>query len=74
MDFIKDLELFDCPICHGTGILEEENGWCLYVTCLDCGSHTAEVAFNSEEEKLEVAKRLVSMWNVGKVIPSGPGE
>ena len=48
MDFMKDLELFDCPICHGTGILEEE--------------------------KVEVAKRLVSMWNVGKVIPSGPGE
>lgn len=74
MDWMKDIELFDCPICHGTGMLEEENGWCLYVTCLDCGSHTAEVPFHNEEEKREVAQRLASMWNIGKVIPSGPGE
>jgi len=75
MDKILDeIELFDCPICHGTGLLEEENGWCLYVSCLACGSHTAEVAFHSEEERVKVAKHVASMWNIGKVIPSGPGE
>ena len=21
------IELGECPICHGTGVLEEENGW-----------------------------------------------
>ena len=47
----EDLELFDCPLCHGPGLLEEENGWCLYVQCLDCGCHTAALSYNSEEER-----------------------
>ena len=37
MQPFEDLELLDCPICHGPGLIEEENGWCLYVQCLDCG-------------------------------------
>ena len=37
--------------CHGPGVLEEEGGWCLYVQCLDCGCHTAELSFRSEEER-----------------------
>ena len=74
MDILNDIELFDCPICHGTGLLEEENGWCLYVTCLDCGCHTAEVSFYSHEERIKAAQHAASMWNIGKVIPSGPGE
>ena len=48
MDKILDeIELFDCPICHGTGLLEEENGWCLYVSCLDCGSHSSHCCTRS---------------------------
>jgi len=74
MDILDQIELFDCPICHGTGLLEEENGWCLYVSCLDCGSHTAEVSFRTPEERVKVAQHVASMWNIGKVIPSGPGE
>ena len=46
MDFL-DIELLDCPVCNGPGLLEEENGWCMYVMCLDCGSQTAEIAFHS---------------------------
>ncbi len=74
MEQLNDLELFDCPICHGAGLLEEENGWCLYVSCLDCGCHTAEVSFRSDEERREAAQRAVRLWNIGKVIPSGLGE
>ena len=74
MDIYKDIELFDCPICHGTGVLEEENGWCIYVTCLDCGSHTAELPYNSEAERQQMAKQAASTWNMGKVIAATPGE
>ena len=31
------IDLYDCPFCGGAGLLEEENGWCWYVTCMDCG-------------------------------------
>ena len=37
MDILENLDVFDCPLCGGPGLLEEENGWCVYVTCLDCG-------------------------------------
>ena len=37
MNPFEDIELQDCPCCHGAGIIEEEGGWCLYVQCLDCG-------------------------------------
>ena len=30
MDIHKELELQDCPYCGGSGILEEEQGWCFY--------------------------------------------
>ena len=71
---IHELELFDCPVCHGPGLLEEEEGWCLYVSCLDCGCHTVEIPFNNEEERLDAARRAVHTWNIGKVISSAPGE
>ncbi len=70
----KDIELFDCPLCHGPGLLEEENGWCVYVSCLDCGCQTAEIEFRNEAEKLDAARRAASMWNIGKVISFGRGE
>ena len=74
MDIYKDIELLDCPICGGAGLLEEEYGWCISVTCLDCGAHTAEIAFNNDDEKLAAAKRAATVWNLGKVIPGGVGE
>ena len=42
MESYQEIELQECPICGGAGLMEEENGWCFYVACLDCGSHTAE--------------------------------
>lgn len=74
VDILDDIELFDCPFCHGTGLIQEENGWCLYAVCLDCGAFTAEIPFKSEEEKIKVARHVARMWNIGKVISCGPGE
>ena len=71
MDILESIELFDCPICRGPGLLEEENGWCLYVTCLDCGCHTAALPFHSEEERIQMAKQAATTWNIGKVITGG---
>ena len=49
MNPFEEIELQDCPCCHGAGVIEEEGGWCLYVQCVDCGSHTAELSFRNEE-------------------------
>ena len=45
MESYQEIELQECPICGGAGLMEEENGWCFYVACLDCGSHTAEIRY-----------------------------
>ena len=74
MDPFKDIDLQDCPLCHGAGLIQEEGGWCIYVECLDCGCHTAELSFKNDEEKVKVAKQAASLWNIGKVIASGVGE
>jgi len=74
MDIYKEIDLQDCPICHGTGVLEEETGWCIYVACVDCGSHTAELPYKNETERVQMAKQAASTWNMGKVIASSPGE
>ena len=74
MDILDELELFDCPLCHGAGLLEEENGWGAYVTCMDCGCHTAEVPYQNAEQREQAIRRVVNTWNIGKVIPMSPGE
>ena len=74
MDLYHDIDLQDCPLCHGPGIIEEEAGWCLYVTCLDCGCRTAELSFSTPEERLAArpAGRQLSGTS-GKVIPHRRG-
>ena len=37
MDPIFEIELEDCPICRGVGAMQDEQGWCVSVTCMDCG-------------------------------------
>ena len=74
MQSFEDIDLFDCPLCHGPGLIEEENGWCLYVQCLDCGCHTAALTYDNEEERQTAARQAVSLWNVGKVIHTGVGD
>ena len=55
---LKDIELQICPHCGGDGILEDENGWCCYVTCMDCGAHTAQVDYHTPDERLDAAKPM----------------
>ena len=50
MELYEQIELQECPICGGAGLMEEENGWCFYAACLDCGAHTAELAHDAEDE------------------------
>ena len=74
MDIFKEIELQDCPLCQGPALLEEENGWCFYVMCLDCGCHTAETEYRSPEQRLDAARQAARLWGMGKVIRSTPGE
>ena len=74
MDIFKEIELQDCPLCQGPGLLEEENGWCFYVMCLDCGCHTAEIEYHTPAERLDAARQAAKLWGMSKVIRSSPGE
>jgi len=74
MDLLQNITLEDCPRCHGTGCFEEEGGWCIYVQCLDCGCHTAELSFRDDSERITMARRVAQAWNIGKVISPEPGE
>ncbi len=74
MDALDNIELYDCPLCNGPALLEEEDGWCLHVICLDCGCSTVNTGFRNEEERLKAAQRSADLWNMGKVIACGPGE
>ena len=74
MDIHEKLFLEDCPFCGGVGLLEEENGWCWYVMCVDCGAQTASFDYKSEKERLEAAQKAAELWNTRKVIPGTPGE
>ena len=68
-------ELEDCPICReGVGSVEHEGGWCVYVECLECGSHTAHFSYKNDEEKAAAEEAAVHTWNIGKVIRQNLGE
>ena len=80
MDNHSNPELFqlvhlqDCPYFGGSALLEEENGWCFYVTCMDCDRHTAEVEYRSAEGRENAARQAAYLWNIGKVLTGVPGE
>ena len=74
MDPIYEIELQDCPYCRGTGTVEDEQGWCVYVTCVDCGAQTAHASYESPEELLAAAQQVAHLWNVGKVLNPGVGD
>lgn len=73
MDIFTEHNLLECPECGGTGLLEEENGWCMYVMCMECGCHTAEFDFRDEQQRREAARLAAETWNRGKVVPASPG-
>ena len=74
MNIHEELPLQDCPFCGGAGLLEEENGWCWYVMCMDCGSQTAHFEFRRPEERLDAARKAAHLWNIGKVVHANPNE
>ena len=74
MDIFEENPLQDCPYCGGAGLLEEENGWCWYVMCLDCGAQTGPFSFKTPEERVEAAQRAAYTWNIGKVLRGGVGD
>ena len=74
MNIDELVEVHDCPVCGGAGILEEECGSSYYVMCTECGAHSVNIDFKSEEDRLEAAERTALLWNTGKVIKSEPGE
>ena len=40
-DPIYDIELEDCPICRGAGLIQDEQGSSVSVVCMGCGAETA---------------------------------
>ena len=50
MNIDEMLEISDCPLCEGGALLEEECGCSYYVMCLECGCHTVNIDFRSEQE------------------------
>ncbi|MDD6037369.1 MAG: Lar family restriction alleviation protein [bacterium] len=74
MDIFELVEVNDCPICGGGALLEEECGNSYYVMCMECGAHSVNIDFKTEEERLSAAQRTALLWNTGKVIKSDPGE
>ena len=60
-----------CPVCRGAGYIEDEQGWCMYACCLNCGTETAHVSYKTPEERLEAARQAAYLWNIGKVIHNG---
>ena len=74
MEIYKKFELEDCPFCGGAGLLEEENDWCWYVTCVDCGAQTAAFEFKTPAEREQAARTAAHLWNIGKIMRGGIGE
>ena len=69
MDLDNLIELGECPVCRGPGIISHEGGWNVQVECADCSAHTVYVEYSTEEEK-----RVAHLWYIGKVIKSEVGE
>ena len=70
----NEIELEECPICRGCGVIVHEGGWNVQVECADCGAHTVYVEYKTEDEKREAEKQVTRLWNMGKVIKLEPGE
>lgn len=68
------IELEECPVCRGDGILVHEGGWNVQVECSDCGTHTVYLEYETAEERITAEKNVASLWNMGKVISSSRGE
>ena len=66
--------LEECPLCRGAGMIMHEGGWSVQVECTDCSAHTVYVEYEDEDEKAEAERKVIHLWNIGKVITSERGE
>ena len=69
---VKDIELQACPHCGGDGVIEDEGGWCVYVTACCLGKRI--VVMDGLKEVLRQQKaignnlnQLAVLANTGKV-------
>lgn len=74
MDLHERFELHECPLCGGPGLLEEENNWCVYAVCMDCGAQTAPFEYRTRAQREDAAEKVANLWNMGKVIQQDNGE
>ena len=74
MDIELDFDLQECPICGGSALMEDENGWCCYVACMDCGAHTASLEYRTPADRPDAVQRAARLWNIGKVLTDTPNE
>ena len=51
-----------------------EGGWNVQVECTDCSAHTVFIEYGNEDAKREAERKVVHLWNIGKVITSERGE
>ena len=68
------IELEECPVCRGNGVISHEGGWNVQVECSMCGSHTVYVEYENEEDKKIAEQKVARLWNLGKVIKASAGE
>ena len=68
------IELEECPVCRGNGVISHEGGWNVQVECSMCGSHTVYVEYENEEDKRIAEQKVARLWNLGKVIKASAGE
>ncbi len=74
MNIYSLIDLIECPRCGGAALLEEENGWCWYVVCADCGAQTIQFDYKTPEGRLKAGQDAARIWNMGKVVSRSPGE
>ena len=68
MNNIDDLvEIYECPLCGGAGILEEDCGSSYYVTCLECGCHSVKIDFKSDDDRLMQQSALLIYGTVARL-------
>ena len=68
MNNIDDLvEIYECPLCGGAGILEEDCGSSYYVTCLECGCHSVNIDLNQTRTDLMQQSALLIYGTVARL-------